>query len=159
MSAFLCSDEHIKQLASWLVAQNSKRSDLDRLAYRYRFGGKYVTPQALASHLSTILLRENERSLSVRYGEDTTERSLVVTLGEVERMRRQDLAAIAKSAHCYRYQACESEDWETTKANKIIQEIEAEIVRSLPGYSDANWGKAVEFHSAAPNVVCLSELI
>ncbi len=158
MSAFLCTDEHFKQLAAWFC--NDDRSSLE--FYARRFGYQYsgiLQPDGLASFLATLLLRENERSLSACYGDDPTDRELTVTLGEVDRMAGCDLAAIAKAIDCYEYQACESEGYDQTDAAAVCAYMRKEIGRRLPGYESAEWGQPCEFQEPARNIISLSSMI
>lgn len=164
MSAFLCDDEHLKQLAAWLCCGN--HDHINRLAehvgYKYadwpKPGPDFVEADNLASFIATVLLRENERSLAAQYGDEMRGAKLTVTLGEVLRMERAELAAIAKAAACYEYQACESSDYDSTLAARIVAAIRARILTKLPGYEAANWGKPCVFERAAPEVVSLMSL-
>ena len=39
----------------------------------------------------------------------------------------------------YEYQACEARNWPDSKARDICERLRLELIRKLPGYSDAPW--------------------
>lgn len=160
MSAFLCSDDHFRQLAAWLCG--SDQSTLKHIAHRINqlgSGFDYVQADELASVVANILKAENVRSLAARYGDDdeTGDEPLQVSLGLIEQMRTVEPGRIAKSLYCYDYQACETANYETTVAKRIVSLIERELVERLPGYSDGNWGKPAEL-GREPEIVSLMSL-
>jgi len=159
MSAFMCDDNHLKQLAAWLVSKNQRRGDADRLARLCGMPAQSPELDELASFIATILYRENERSLAARYGDEVSDEVLTVTLGEVFQIERADLAAIAKSAQCYRYQACETDDYDESMAERVIIQIEREVIRNLPGFEDANWGAPCQFDRPPAEVISLSSMM
>ena len=166
MSAFLCSDQHITQLACWLC--NDDRSGLDWLARQsgYHDKGGFMESNELATHVASVLKKENARSLSARYDDradeywdDKDDAIPPITLGEVDRMQICDLGKIAKAADCYEYQACESDDFRDTMAWRILGIIRKEIGSRLPGYSEANWGTPVEFTEPAPEIYSITAMM
>lgn len=44
-----------------------------------------------------------------------------------------------KACDCYLYQSCEVENFEETRAAKMVEVIKQFAVQNLPGYSDALW--------------------
>ena len=44
-----------------------------------------------------------------------------------------------KFIQCLRYQSCETPDWEDTEAAALLDRLQIDIIRMLPGYEDANW--------------------
>ena len=166
MSAWLCSDEHHKQLACWLC--NDDRSGLEWLARmtEYQSSDRWMEANDLATHIANILKKENARSLSARYDEradeywnDKDDAIPPITLGEVHRMQQCDLGRIAKATDCYEYQACESDDFHETMAWHILGYIRKEALKRLPGYEKANWGKPVEFTEPAPEIYSLTKAL
>lgn len=160
MSAYMCTDEHFKQLAAWLC--NDDRSSLDWLARMTDYpNAGYMGAEDLATHLANILKRENARSLAARYPHDHEdmhdEKPLTVTLGEVTRMASVDLSRIHSATRCLEYQSCETQDWPQSKACWICQQIYKEIGARLPG--EGPWGQPVEFAEPAPKVVSLMSLV
>lgn len=137
MSAYLCDNEHMIQLAAYLCGGNN-----DKLRWiAHQTGGpESPQPDKLATCVANILMEENCRSLSARYGDDDPVEILSVSLQDIMKMRGADPAKMAKAVRCYSYQACESHDWEETKAHMLCNMINDAILERLPGYDDANWG-------------------
>ena len=123
MSSFLCTPEHLAQLAGVLGDWRSANQPA----------------------LAEILARENWRSVACRYGENSVSTSR--TLGEyvaetieaTSTGRDATLKTIdlLKMANCYEYQACENDDYAGTTAAKTIEHIRGDLVRQLPEYEDA----------------------
>jgi len=165
MSAYLCEDEHFRQLAAWL--SNDDRSGLDWLARRVNYRTGTIEQGELATHIARILKDENIRSLGARYGEGDTDGAndfeakfiKPITLGEVLQMQNVDKGKIHMATRCYSYQACEADDWETTLAYWITTRIYYEIGARLPGGGEAGWGAPVEFTKPAPEVFSLTSLM
>jgi hypothetical protein len=124
MSAFLCSDNHINALVEYAF------SDRDDYIYlRHRFGA--ADKQALAE----LLYNENWRSLRTRYNDPETGPGITYRPRPL-----LDAITILKLCDCYDYQACETEDYDTTRAAKAINFIRHKAIRALPGYEEAPWG-------------------
>ena len=49
---------------------------------------------------------------------------------------------------CYEYQACETEDWESTEAAAFCRALRKELISRLSGYSEAPWEITPETESA-----------
>ena len=47
---------------------------------------------------------------------------------------------ILKQIACYKYQACESDDWKQTEAYAFCKALRDRMISELPGYDDAPWG-------------------
>jgi hypothetical protein len=79
------------------------------------------------------LLAENRRSVNHRYAEDEIESPYVFSpiLGHLSAV------AILKAIDCYEYQSCEHPGWESSEAYDFCQALRANMIRALPGYSDA----------------------
>ena len=133
MSAFLCDEQHIGQLAL-------KIYDLKLFKVTH---GK-LSPRGIAAAMA----HENIQSLKSRYGdiefflgamtveeymqgcEDATE-SKDLNLKPVD---------IVKMAQCYAYQSCEHPEWRSSQPKRWVRDIEADFIRTSPGYNDAQWG-------------------
>ena len=141
MSAYLCDDRHLIQLAAYLFS--GKPSDNRHYLYRLDPGetlGSSAT--AGASAAANILLKANLKSLHDRYGdaEWSDGQELEVQSSDIYAMRESDPAKIAKAVKCYDYQACEATDWTESQAFEISGWIKNKILSRLPGYDDAEWG-------------------
>lgn len=122
MSAFMCSDDHLRILA--LAAEGG---DLAR-----------------ARCALVELYQENCRSLQARYRDpfDPEDKGPSLTEQDAERIQRLRLSpvAILKLVQCYRYQSCEHDGWSSSKARDLCDHAMSQACTELPGYSDAAWG-------------------
>ena len=126
MSAFVCSDAHIKTLAVFAAR-----------------GDRYTRKWDQVQEFADVLYRQNVRSVDHRYNDKTG-----LTLHPGPRVTPQeamffaipDPVVILKLANCYSYQACETEDYDSTEAAKIIASVTQAAIRLLPGYNEAPWG-------------------
>ncbi|MCP4599822.1 MAG: hypothetical protein GY847_04655 [Proteobacteria bacterium] len=122
MSAFLVSDLHINVLVEWARREQMSWGVRDKL-----------TCEEVAQELRA----ENERSFNYRYQE---EGHYPVKFGRVALPVNISATTIIKLCDCYKYQSCEHDGWENSRANKIVTEIRETAIRSLPGYREAPWG-------------------
>ncbi len=129
MSAFVCSNYHISALAVYAMQQ--------RPAHVW-YDGKQVELES-AEQVATILYEQNLRSVNHRYYE--AEPNTFAFDPRASRYSTSHTAVqIIKAAKCYDYQACETEDYETTLAKAIIEQIIGSAIGALPGYEAAEWG-------------------
>jgi hypothetical protein len=105
----------------------------------------------VATYYANILYCENIRSVQGRYPDDSFDdlpgpcekpEMLEVTRGECcEQYNDVRLAvsptAILKMCACLDYQSCETDDWDTTLAYKLLQRIRLAAISLLPGYECA----------------------
>ena len=128
MSAFMVSDEHIK-----LLAVRAHTSAVD-----------HVIGSDLRNMGDTAvkLWAANVASMVARYRDYHAEGNGVfeITVGDVMRLTQVPAIHVVKAIHCFTYQACEYMGWENSDARKICAELEADLVRTLPGYDEAPWG-------------------
>lgn len=128
MSAFMVSNEHINALVTTALENRD-------FSYYYEGERHYLSSKADANLTGKMLLAENLRSINERYGESegldnySFEYSLEWTPIE-----------IIKSCHCYSYQACETDDYEESKAHAFIKGLISAMTHILPGYDAAPWG-------------------
>ena len=132
MSAFILSDTHINLLLTW--ANRNIRpytipvdNGLEELSF-----GKVDDIQKMAE----ILRKENVRSVNCRYNETTDPEELKITFHYQSDVT---IVEIIKACHCYDYQACETDDYPTTDAHRIIDWILDAAIHLLPGYEQAKW--------------------
>jgi hypothetical protein len=132
MSAHMVSDNHIHALVNFALLNN-----LD-----YRANGRFVRiTRESAEEIGQILIDQNYRSVHHRYldraeqhfGKPPTYKFKVVRL-------LPDAVALLKLCVCYAYQACETDDWESSIAADIIMRIKDRAIIKLPGYDAAPWG-------------------
>lgn len=141
MSAYVCSDAHIKALAIFAVRKVHGSLNVDP---RYVDGAKDIasrSPEVVATRYAAMLLAENVRSVRRRYADDLGDYDEIqITPSEVLRPAAITPVVILKLCACLDYQSCESDDWQTTKAHALLQQIKDAAIRLLPGYEEAPWG-------------------
>lgn len=144
MSAFLCSEKHIKQLAIYAAQRGTHGARVDpRYLKKLPQALKEEEGANLATAYATVLLWENQRSLAARYPDDEKgpDGSIKVSEREYSNHEAIPTVAIMKMANCYGYQACETDDYADTAAAEIIRAIKEHAISELPGYEDAPWGE------------------
>jgi len=127
MSAFTVSDKHISALV------NYPKND----GYYYWNNQPHYF-NGTRGAIGQILVNENYRSVNARYDEQAQAPEFEYDSSS----RRGDIYSavqIIKACQCYAYQACETDDWESTEAYAIIETIKAEAIHRLPGYDTADW--------------------
>ena len=126
MSAFLVNDKHIDALLTWAI--NTTEYQTPR-----KLDGMTVYDQP--DLIGQILVDANYRSLSARYGDNDQPheykfRRYPRTLSPVE---------VIKACDCLIYQCCEFEEWPTTKAYRMVQDMREGAINSLDGMNNAAW--------------------
>lgn len=121
MSAWLCSNKHIFELAKYYVDKCQSYSH-ERLTFQ---------------EAAEILYEENCNSLRARYSDDEFDK-LNPPLSY--RPTIDNIFVMAKQVNCYEYQACEHDEWESSKAFKMCQAIKEYLLRNHPDYDMAPWG-------------------
>jgi hypothetical protein len=92
--------------------------------------------------IGQILVAENYRSVNCRYNE--TEKAPNYVFTPAKGSAFTPIAQILKYAQCLDYQSCESRDWDTTNAFRILTNIKDKIlsdtIGKTPEYESAKWG-------------------
>lgn len=103
----------------------------------------------IATVYANVLYAENIRSVLHRYPDDTFESApglinkpeqITVTykhFNHVDWVLKP--VAILKMCDGLEYQSCETEDYESMPAYRLLQNIRRAAIRALPGYEDAPW--------------------
>lgn len=162
MSAYICNPEHFGVLAA-LAVEN------DCVIYQWNVAsGKSVENKiANAQNVARLLARENVRSVAYRYSDsvDGERPGPCLTANEVEEAaaiyaayfvtRPQKLKPVQALSLCagYSYQASECDNWRMTDAELQIEWLQNALIRSLPGYADADWS----FDEPVPEIEALYE--
>lgn len=128
MSAWMCSAYHISVLAAYAVKNVEKV-----------YHGSKLVPLMDVQTVGSILMAQNARSVNERYSE---RKVYPFTYDQRVKAGAEGHSAmeVIKSAHCYEYQACETDDWKRTVAHTIILHILSAASVGLPGWEDAPWG-------------------
>lgn len=122
MSAWLCNEEHIYEIAFHYV----------------RNCQQYVQPQNTKSvpQVVKILWKANNDSLAARYGDDVVSMNV---LNDYKPMVN-NIFHMAKLVDCYEYQSCEFDEWEESDAKKICTAVTESLLSNNPEYEAAPWG-------------------
>lgn len=144
MSAFICDQEHIKQLALYAAAPGRqaihpeyfRHPDLKPMAD----GVISRTGYSAIAFYANILLRENIRSVEARYPADAPIQHAAIFITHRD-VQDHTLSAvdIISMCNCLSYQSCETGDWESTAAYELLAAIRDKAIRKLPGMDDAYW--------------------
>ena len=120
MSAWLCSDKHIFELAKYFV-DNCQQYSSDKINFKAA---------------AQFLYDENCESLGARYGDDYNPIFIPITY----KPTIDNIFVLAKQVDCYAYQSCEHDGWETSRAYKMCEAIKYSLLNNHPDYEDAPWG-------------------
>lgn len=140
MSAWMCSDAHISALLTFAIEHGAQYPSPD--------SGRPVTITAEnATAIGQILVLENVRSLMARYGDDSHMHDFAFQPFSHVLTPVEALKAVA----CLDYQSCEDAGWEASLARKILDGIDAAILRMTNRASLQDMRKACDAEwQAAP---------
>jgi len=92
--------------------------------------------------IGTILLDENYRSYVFRYPNEG--KDILIEEDKPKFIHRPVMTlnpvSMLKALACYNYQACETNDYNETRACKIIKRFTSHAIQNLKGYDEAPWG-------------------
>ncbi len=126
MSAFICNDWHINTLVNYGCVKRVRTwyAPICRSL-------EFTDPQGVAE----TLLAENYRSVNYRYNENGDPPAINYSPFQAY---TTDPVHIIKACDCYGYQACESPDYEESRAYALIKGIREYAIHHIPGYDDAD---------------------
>lgn len=94
-------------------------------------------PPAERQEMGQKLVNENYRSVNYRYR--SNDKPHVFEFQDVKCAPVQ----LIKLCTCYKYQSCETSDWEKTDVYVFVKELRFacfdKICRTIPGYEEAEW--------------------
>lgn len=132
MSAWICTDNHLNYLLSFMAT----REEADKWLNTRRYSGK-----GQLDVLANKLRAANYASCNARYRDEYGEAPQTGFQFYPNPLEREyDPVTVLKLCACFDYQACEVPDYEESEAAKIINAIRFEAIRALPGYEAAPWG-------------------
>lgn len=151
MSAYLVTSSTIATIVGAWAADRQGASLIRPEHWRgtlrdsYRVGVPTLSPHVTADWqvMADELARENARSVTHRYGEDTAPISVGVPLryvrsvthrtihGDADPANLPAVLAVLGAIRCYRYQSCEHPEWERSAACYYTEQIEAALIGSL----------------------------
>ena len=157
MSAFICSQKHIKALAIFATYSGSRVTIKPRYL-AYSVSDELVKEnlnaldgqgrEEIASYYANLLYQENIKAVLIRYPNDTLETApgefdkppfLTVYVLDVQEIHRYNPVEVLKLCDSYDYQSCEDPEYYQSAAQELIQRIRKEAIRQLPGYEEAEW--------------------
>jgi hypothetical protein len=134
MSAFMCSEKHIKSIVRFF--------DADKRYAPEKWANK--TPQDLCA------LLEHANRVSVNHRYRHSDGIPAVSVVEFVWTKKDDAAAPVsalvafKLIQCLDYQSCETDDWRDSEACAFLDWLQskaaAAVIRALPAYDAAPWG-------------------
>ena len=132
MSAFQVSPAHINAMITAGVILGRRQGGLS---------WQWSNPTRLAKlagdedRIGQVLTDENARSVAYRYNEPAEEITFSYSpFGPVPTP-----VETIKLCNCYRYQACETPDYEKSEAAAFVTMLRELAIACLPGYEDAPW--------------------
>jgi hypothetical protein len=136
MSAYVVSNDTIDLILS--VAQRVARHDANIYLGESARYNLHTDAQALGQ----ILLNENYRSVNARYNETGEPEAYRFRHVDTDRAGAgmDPAILVLGSIKCLRYQSCETEDYPTTDAARILNAIENKATSYLMSVHDAPWG-------------------
>ena len=155
MSAFMCSDDHIRVLAiaatygTGREAVYTARRDAQQIeeVRRYKPQSADARPVRLAARTLVLAnaaaLRDRYGSAHDRFGDAVDETGAGPEIAEADVARlapHLTPACIAKLVACYQYQACDWEGFQGSDAERLTWNALERAMRCLPGYDAAPWG-------------------
>lgn len=146
MSAYIVE----KNVVLFLVAAMQTRS-IGHGSFSWYHGGNTrslgCTDTEAAADVANLLWRENMRSVSARYPNESSGTlpgggdNEAVTAADFQHcFDRIEPVQVLKACDCFAYQSCESDDWEETEVFSIVEALRSRAISALPGYDDAIWG-------------------
>jgi len=120
MSAFLCTDDHIFEMANYYI-KNCEHYNND----------------STFKEIAELLYNENVASLQARYHDEEHD---LIAVNEQYDPIVTNVFHMAKLVNCYMYQSCEHEEWHESEARVICETIKSLLLTKHPDYDQAPWG-------------------
>ena len=122
MSAWLCNEAHIFEIAHYFVDNCQK----------------YVQPVNKKTYRETaeILWKANNDSLVARYDDEFIPMVIPVKYAPMV----TNIHHMAKLVDCYMYQSSEFEEWEQSFAYTICENVKDGLLSNSDDYEEAPWG-------------------
>jgi hypothetical protein len=146
MSAYTVDRGHIAYLVEagrlWSTARSPLRWGPSWACSFEGTGSGKVGSQRNAAEVGQMLSDENVRSVEHRYAGGVSADEIVRYTEHVvpTGLPEPDPAQVIAACNCFAYQACETEDWETSEAYSYIEALKGMAISRLPGVASARWG-------------------
>lgn len=122
MSAWLCEEEHIYEMAHYFVAK----------CQQYTSREEKLTIVQVAIELWAA----NNRSLNARYGAGHVTMKVLSHYHPIVK----NPFHMAKLVDCFSYQSCEYDGWEKSRAYKMCESMHYNLLSHNADYEAAPWG-------------------
>lgn len=125
MSAYQVSDNHINVIVSWFLDYRKDNQ------LWFELGGEYgYMDEEAAARVAWTLHSQNVRSVNHRYSEASSDE--VYTFKKIGNAKQAyGLAEIAGALDCLEYQSCETSDYYTTDAYKLITSMRKHLLKKV----------------------------
>jgi len=124
MSAFIVSPDHINVIVSYFVEASIE----DRLWYELNGEYGYMSKED-APKIAQALYNENLRSVNARYTEQTEHDYLFEFIPTAK--TQYAVGEIAQALNCLEYQSCETDDYHSTDAYKLLNSMRKHLLRKI----------------------------
>lgn len=160
MSAFEVSTNHIRVIINagltkgygnhleWMVRLSTEDEIDTVLARGHAWGAGMIRgAQSIfrvlnagsAEAVGAMLVAQNQRSVSFRYGDDDGADNDMEPVYQHGPTRSYSPVGLLKIIKCYEYQSCETPDWDTSEAHNFCAALKDQLVHLLPAWDDAPW--------------------
>jgi hypothetical protein len=125
MSAYVVSDDHINVIVSWFLDYRKDNQ------LWYELGGNYgYMDEAAAARVAWTLHSQNIRSVNHRYSEESTDEHY--TFNKIGNAKQAySLAEVAGALDCLEYQSCETADYPSTDAYRLITSMRKALLKKV----------------------------
>lgn len=159
MSVYVVDRGHIRYLidAAWMLRQN--RHESPGMGRYYHNGECHEVNELTLNRTGLMLWEECRKSVSARYPDDADDElpgpcDDGPRFGYVHPMHSPatpiNPLQVLMSVNCYEYQSCEHDGWNDSEARSFCDALRAHAIRSLPGYSDMEWGAPKGWETPRP---------
>lgn len=129
MSAFIVSNRQINAILDYI--------NKDRSGHHLYVNGHALNPNnhEHLTMMAQILINENYKSVNYCYSKNDQPHKIVwkPTFTELSPIE------VLKLCQCYLYQIGETDNYKSSAAAQIIDQIMTTAITNLPGYNDAKW--------------------
>lgn len=152
MSAYIVSKKHIVFI---VAAAMSPRILRHSSAFRWYWdlpnenqcGELRPGDAERAAEVANMLWMENVKSVAARYPNESSAtlpgpvgEDFVITPSDIKFcLPDVGVVPVLKAIHGLEYQSCEHDGWRKSEAYSFLKSLEGALIRTLPGYEDAEW--------------------
>lgn len=141
MSAFQISDEQMSVIVQAVYGSDHRGFNIWRYLDDKEPTQEQFSIRQTAQQEANLLMAENVRSVQFRY-KHHKDVSQAPYKGKVKLKFDAEPVSVLqalKFIDCLAYQSCETDDWESTEAYKLLCKYREKLINKLPGWNDAKW--------------------